>query len=98
MGAICLYLGCIQGVFWTSLRELKNKSDNKLSALEASSCFAYFQLWQRYRPRPFCLPPSLLGAGLDLFFQHLRGLGAGFRVMAQFLGHQQQLPEAPEFF
>ena len=28
---------------------------------------------------------SLLGAGLDLFFQHLRGLGAGFRVMAQFL-------------
>ena len=32
------------------------------------------------------LPPSLLGAGLDLFFQHLRGLGAGFRVMAQFLG------------
>ena len=32
------------------------------------------------------LPPSLLGAGLDLFFQHLRGLGAGLRVMAQFLG------------
>ena len=25
-------------------------------------------------------------AGLDLFFQHLRGLGAGLRVMAQFLG------------
>ncbi len=32
------------------------------------------------------LPQSLLGEGLDLFFQHLRGLGAGFRVMAQFLG------------
>ncbi len=32
------------------------------------------------------LPPSLLGAGLDLFFQHLRGLGAGLRVMAEFLG------------
>ena len=31
-------------------------------------------------------PPGLLGAGLDLFFQHLRSLGAGFRVMAQFLG------------
>ena len=40
--------------------------------------------------------PSLLGAGLDLFFKHLRGLGAGFRVMAQFLGganHESRIGE-----
>ena len=37
------------------------------------------------------LSPSLLGAGLDVFFQHLRGLGASFRVMAQFLGGANQV-------
>ena len=34
--------GVYPGVFWTSLRELKNKSDNKLSALGGQQLFCLF--------------------------------------------------------